>query len=88
MDPGRDLHPWWRRRSGSRRDELRGGRRAEKPGQGPGPTGRSCGDAQVGVKQLLGRKAFEKRAAARGLVWRGLGTVGDPRGRYSLLEQP
>lgn len=45
MDSGRDLDPWQRPRPGSRWDELRGGRRAEKPGQGPGPTGRSCGNA-------------------------------------------
>lgn len=47
----------------------------------------AAGMRRVGVKQLLGREAFE-RAAARGQVWRGLGAVGVPRGRHSLLEPP
>ncbi|KAM9054174.1 testis-specific gene 10 protein isoform 4-T5 [Megaptera novaeangliae] len=35
METSRDLDPWRRRSPGSRRDELRRGRRAEKPGEGP-----------------------------------------------------
>lgn len=86
METGRDLDPWLRSRSRSRScplctlwDDLRGGRRAEKPGEGPGAPGRAAGIRRVGVKQLLGPRASE-RAAARGRVWRELGMVGHPRG--------
>lgn len=50
MDPGRVLDPWRRPRPSSRRDDLRGGRRAEKPGEGPGAPGRSSEDAPGWVK--------------------------------------
>lgn len=77
METERDLAPQRRLSPGSRQDELRRGRRAEKPGKGPAAPGRSVGMRRVGVKYLLLQKASE-RAAARRQVWRGLGTVGDP----------
>ena len=66
METLRDLDPRRRPSPGSRRDDLRGGRRAEKPGEGPTAPGRSTGMRRVRVQHPLGRRAFERAAAGGG----------------------
>ena len=66
METLRDLDPRRGPSPGSRRDDLRGGWRAKKPGEGPTAPGRSTGMRRVGVKHLLGQQAFERAAAGRG----------------------
>lgn len=71
METGRDLDPWRRPRSASRRDERRGGWRGEKPGEGLGAPGRGSRDVPGWVKAV-----FVSEGPATWRVWRGLGSVG------------